>query len=138
MSSATSPFDVETVNYKPEETKRYQNEQLRSLSTFSSSAWQNIFTPFHVSVPTESYSPKADLTWKIDTPARLDGANVKYDEFGYDGVGYPYKLRPEAASSDGGPCYSSLRYRSQDVDGAREIKEYIVSHTAILFSWILY
>ncbi|KAK0623881.1 hypothetical protein B0T14DRAFT_426627 [Immersiella caudata] len=130
MSNATSGFDAEAVRYNKEETVDYQRRQLPAELSLSSSDWEEIFSPFRGSRPTvkRPHSGTVDAIWKIDTPARLNGAYVGYDEFGYDEDGHVCRLTPER-SRDGGPGRVS-----EDVNRCKEIMEHIVSYFWVCFS----
>ncbi|KAK3359516.1 hypothetical protein B0T25DRAFT_447397 [Lasiosphaeria hispida] len=124
--------DPKTAHYDRDETVYYQIRQLPPESVFSSSDWEDIFAPFHPSKPVVERRNHAlgppDLTWKIGQPARLNGAYVDYDEFGYDEAGYVCKLEPgRSPAAAGTACVDGPPCRSEDGGLQREIKEHIVS-----------
>ncbi|KAK1753613.1 hypothetical protein QBC47DRAFT_386808 [Echria macrotheca] len=125
MPSASALFGMQGVNYDRVKTLAYQDEHIQGLSYFTTREWQDTFSSFQGPVPTEIHCPTADFIWKIDTPARLQGANVQFHELGLDEDGYPCEFPLSPAPGGGRSSESGSRPRFEDSAVGREIEEHI-------------
>lgn len=107
--------------------------------TCLSPEWKDIFDPFSskgLPVAQGNHPPEQGLintlSWTLPRPENLNGAQVRYNEFGYDEAGYvrrPGQENPGASNTSG---LASGNGETPPVGYGSVINEYMVSFTSTL------